>query len=101
MQKASTPIVKPKPPCMTKSRGNTRPKPCRFPFKLSNGNVHNSCTTDQDPDGKLWCSTKVNSIGDHVRGHWGYCEESCQTDIKPVDNSIIRSVILFSIRFKT
>ena len=80
---------------MTKPQGNTLPKPCKFPFKLNNGNVHNSCTTDQDPDGKLWCSTRVDSKGEHVRGHWGYCEESCQTNIQPVEDSIIRSVILF------
>ena len=103
IQAASTPIVKPKPPCMTKSRGNNPSKPCKFPFKLNNGNVHDSCTTDQDTEGKLWCSTKVDSNGDHVRGHWGHCGENCQTDIKPVDqtdikpvdNSIIRLVISY------
>ena len=79
---------------MTKSRGNTPSEPCKFPFKLS-GNVHNSCTTEKDPEGKLWCSTKVDSNGDHVRGHWGHCEENCQTDIKPVDNAIIRFVITY------
>ena len=105
IQTASTPIVKPKPPCMTKSRGNIPPKPCKFPFKLNNGNVHDSCTTDQDPDGKLWCSTKVNSNGDHVRGHWGYCGENCQTDTKPVDNSPVdnspvdNSIIRFVITY--
>ena len=84
---------------MTKSRGNTRPKPCQFPFKLTNGNVHDSCTTDQDPDGKLWCSTKVDSKGELIKGHWGYCEDNCQTDIQPVENSIIKYNVLFNISF--
>ena len=31
----------------------------------------------QDPDGRLWCSTKVDKSGIHVgkKGYWGYCEK--------------------------
>ena len=58
--------------------------------------VYTTCTTDTDPDGKYWCSTKgvdfnlkyldvynyqlsVDSNGLHVRGNWGYCEGQCET----------------------
>ena len=47
---------------------------CQFPFKLS-GQTFFNCTDHQDPDGRLWCSTKVDSNGKHVggEGNWGYC----------------------------
>ena len=46
---------------------------------LSLGILRNDCITDNDPDGKLWCSTKVNDKKEHVSGstNWGYCSKSC------------------------
>ena len=83
---------------------NAKNASCQFPFTIGD-HTFDACTTEKDPEGKLWCSTKVDSNGDHVRGHWGHCEENCQTDIKPVDqtdikpvdNSIIRFVITYFI----
>ena len=40
---------------------------CVFPFVLdSNSNYKNiECTNQNDPDGKYWCSTKVDENGIH------------------------------------
>ena len=73
---------------MTKA-GKSPPRPCRFPFKHK-GKTYNSCTTDEDSDGKYWCSTKVDSNGELVRGNWGYCDENCVTAINAVNDSQIR-----------
>jgi len=53
-------------------------KSCQFPFTFA-GVTRSSCISDQDPDGKLWCSTKVDKSGVHVGGggHWGYCPDNC------------------------
>ena len=34
------------------------------------------------PDGKAWCSTKVDGEGQHVAagGFWGHCSQDCQDD---------------------
>ena len=45
-----------------KGKGGVAGRPCVFPFIL--GRVkHHSCTTDRDPDGLPWCSTKTDSAG--------------------------------------
>ena len=31
-----------------------------------------------DPDGKFWCSTKVDSTFKHQMGQWGYCDPDCK-----------------------
>ena len=38
-----------------------------------------SCTRDDDPSNKLWCSTRVDARGRHVTnaGNWGHCSETC------------------------
>jgi len=40
---------------------------------------HKQCTTLRDPNGQAWCSTSVDSKGDHVGngGHWGHCSQEC------------------------
>jgi len=52
---------------------------CVFPFKYK-GEIYNSCTSENDPDGFLWCSTKVDSEGKHLRGNFGYCGPECSDE---------------------
>jgi len=60
---------------------------CQFPFTFL-GSVRTGCISDTDPDGRLWCSTKLDSAGQHVgqAGHWGYCPPSC-SDAETVKQS--------------
>merc|ERR1711936_169592 len=60
---------------------------CQFPFTFL-GSVRTGCISDTDPDGRLWCSTKLDSAGQHVgqAGHWGYCPPSC-SDAETVQQS--------------
>ena len=46
------------------------------------GTTHTSCTTDDDPGGEAWCSTRVDARGRHVTngGHWGHCSNACRAD---------------------
>ena len=69
--------------CLTNSDGPQKNVICVITWKFK-GKLYNDCTTDEDPDGKLWCSTKTSSDLEHIggQGNWGYCEQSCfQTDI--------------------
>jgi hypothetical protein len=50
---------------------------CVFPFRFR-GRTYSSCTNNFDPDGKFWCSTRVDRNGVHIRGNWGYCGRSCK-----------------------
>lgn len=65
--------------CITKSGkdANTR---CVFPFRYD-GIIYNSCTKAGNQPGETehWCSTKVDSSGQHVsgQGKWGWCDTSC------------------------
>lgn len=52
---------------------------CAFPFKY-NGVSHGQCITDNDPDGKLWCSFEVDDQGRHIVGRWGHCIGDCGQD---------------------
>jgi len=52
---------------------------CVFPFKYKD-EIYTSCTSDHDPDGFLWCSTKVDSEGYHLRGNFGYCGPDCSKE---------------------
>ncbi len=56
-------------------------KPCIFPFKF-NGETYNKCTDVNDPDDRLWCSTKIDDSGNHVQsgGFWGHCGQDCNID---------------------
>merc|ERR1712226_447778 len=53
-------------------------KPCVFPFRFG-GSLRSSCITDLDPEGKFWCSTRVDAGGNHVTGtgEWGHCSAAC------------------------
>merc|ERR1719150_2657482 len=48
---------------------------CVFPFKFM-GQTFNSCTTTGGFK-KPWCSTSTDVYGNHVRGTWGDCDNSC------------------------
>jgi len=51
---------------------------CVFPFLYKN-TTYAGCTDDKDPDGKYWCSTMVDSLGQHVKSSWGHCQSDCPT----------------------
>ncbi|CAL4122717.1 unnamed protein product, partial [Meganyctiphanes norvegica] len=52
---------------------------CRFPF-IYNGVMHTTCITDNDPEGKLWCSTKTDNQNNHILdgGHFKHCTSANQ-----------------------
>ena len=59
-------------------------KPCQFPF-IFKGRLFEKCTNYTDKEGKRWCSTNVNSDGNHITNmrYWGYCnatDTSCITE---------------------
>ena len=65
--------------CLTTNKDSPTPNaPCVFPFKFDN-KLRDGCITDKDPDGKYWCSTKVNDDFEHIGGggNWGFCGGSC------------------------
>ena len=68
-------------PCSTttgEGGKNGEGKPCTFPF-LYNGKMKDSCTTEDDPDGRHWCATKVDPDTKKLTkgGNWGFCKDSC------------------------
>ena len=65
--------------CLTTNDSPDKNVPCALPFKF-NGELKNACITDTDPDGRYWCSTKVNPrTKEHIggQGKWGFCQNSC------------------------
>ena len=54
---------------------------CIFPFVYS-GKTYNECINVNDPNGKFWCSTKVDTNGNHVKSYWGYCDRNCSNVTK-------------------
>ena len=49
-------------------------KPCVFPFK-HDGVTYTKCKVIFG-DIPI-CSTRVDSRGNHVDGHWGFCDNNC------------------------
>ena len=70
----------PKQQCKTVS-GPKPNTPCIFPFKY-NGNTYNFCPIDPEDSTKHWCSTKVDSSGQHVAGsgEYGTCGPDCPVE---------------------
>ena len=67
---------------------------CVFPFKF-NGELKNGCITDTDPDGRYWCSTKVNPRTlEHIggQGKWGFCQNSCPSIVSITPDNKTRTV---------
>ena len=64
--------------CLTTDEPDSlvRNAPCQFPWKLG-GKTYDSCTTDEDPNGRLWCATKLDESGSFILGQYGYCSEEC------------------------
>jgi len=64
--------------CLTTNEGPKKSAECKIPWKF-NGKIINGCTTETDPDGRWWCSTKIDQDLEHVGGggNWGYCSPNC------------------------
>ena len=64
--------------CFTEVRtyNGVESKDCIFPFKFK-GKTYASCTKDHTTNNKVWCATKVDSIGTVIDGKWGDCDSSC------------------------
>ena len=66
--------------CKTIGGGSPNTK-CVFPFKIK-GKIYNACTDYSSTDGAFWCSTKVDSNGNHISGQklWGVCGPNCSLE---------------------
>merc|ERR1719219_1746727 len=64
--------------CRTTSDSPRKEIECKLPWKF-NGKLLNGCTDETDPDGRYWCSTKIDAELEHVGGggNWGYCDQNC------------------------
>ena len=73
--------------CITtqESPGDNKGLPCIFPFNLDDKS-YNECTTESDPNEKLWCATETKSDNQMESGKWGYC---------PDDNNACRERYVF------
>ena len=60
---------------------------CVFPFKYKNV-IHNECTYEgmKLHEEHPWCSTEVNSKGEHIKGKFGFCEPQCLGKPKVIEN---------------
>jgi len=68
--------------CLTTNDGPQKNALCILPFKFE-GKLKNTCINDQDPDGRFWCTTKVDKDLNHIggQGNWGYCGSSCPSTV--------------------
>merc|ERR1712241_1456918 len=71
--------------CLTTEEGPKKSVPCALPWKFNNKLIE-GCTTETDPDGRWWCSTKVDRELNHIggQGNWGYCNLDCPGPAPPV-----------------
>ena len=79
-----------KAPCLA-TQGPGEGELCVLPF-LWQGLNYTHCEPwvyggQWETDGELWCSTKVDSQGNHVEGNYGICSDNC-----PVDVSVFVSI---------
>ena len=68
----------------------SRNVPCSFPFRFK-GRLRRACITEEDPDGRHWCSTKTEANFDHIpgKGFWGYCRRRNCPKIRKRNNTTI------------
>jgi len=61
---------------------------CQIPF-IYKGISRDGCITEADPDGKAWCSTRLDSDGVHVANgkHWAHCSQQCPMAITQQSSS--------------
>ena len=80
---------------LTNDKGPQKNKACVFPFRIK-GVLYRDCTNEKDPEGKFWCSTKIDEEGAHVegKGHWGYCREGCDFGYTNFAPTIPRKTLL-------
>ena len=52
---------------------------CVFPFIHKNV-TYVGCKKLVKKPGEGWCSTKVDSDGQHIKGNWGQCGRDCDFD---------------------
>ena len=57
-------------------------QPCQLPF-IYNDVTRAGCITEADPEGRAWCSTRVDTGGRHVAGgdHWAHCGPGCPMSV--------------------
>ena len=58
--------------------GPAQGQACQLPF-VWGGKLQEGCITDGDPDGKYWCSTKVDGERNHIPNgdNWAHCSAQC------------------------
>ena len=68
----------PRAKCFTTSDSPEKNVQCKLPFKFD-GVLRQQCITDTDPNGRYWCSTKVDSSAANISGpdNWGTCGPYC------------------------
>ena len=49
---------------------------CIFPFRYR-GKTYDTCITIGITNNQAWCATKVDNLGNYVRGKWGNCGQGC------------------------
>ena len=57
--------------CLTTNDSPSSNTPCSFPFKFK-GKLRRGCITEDDPDGRFWCSTKTDDNFNHIGGNLNY-----------------------------
>lgn len=70
------PTPTPRQPSPPSTCRTTEDVPCVFPF-VFRGTEYTTCTTDHDPNGQAWCSTRTEpDTNTHLSGFWGVCDKS-------------------------
>ena len=73
--------------CITEDGPTTGGKACIFPF-VFDGVEYDGCPPYPADASETWCSTEVDSYGNHVagEGEFGYCSEDCPKYTEETDD---------------